>query len=360
MAREMIRRRKLQDINTMEDVVRLLKNANNILVLTGAGVSLIFCANPLGTGADISGYLDIDKPRHTWLQIQGQWSLRSLDGTWLEWPTGGIRHWRLPWRSDVWPGMSLVAKIACWSRSRIFYSIAKDILPTTERFSPTHAFIELLQSKNKLLTQYTQNIDNLETRAGVKPEKLIQCHGSFATATCTKCSHTVPGETIFPDLRAGMVARCGRCLKEATKAGKKRKRTSNKASGRESLGGGRKQRYSEDSSADEEESGFQEAGVMKVCFFFSFSFFLFFFFFSFIFTSSISARYHFLWWTAPRFISRQISRSRPGKMRSFDLHWNKPQSGTCIWDYWFLTARSASDIHLKNSKSILSFSGSLR
>lgn len=142
----------------------------------------------------------------------------------------------------------------------IFYSIAKDILPTTDKFSPTHAFIELLQRKGKLLTQYTQNIDNLETRAGIRPDKLIQCHGSFATASCVKCKHRVPGEVIFPDMRAGKVARCDACFKtmaEAKKAaGKKRKR---------GKGGDtwRKKRYSEDSSAEEEEFEIREAGIMK-------------------------------------------------------------------------------------------------
>ena len=140
-------------------------------------------------------------------------------------------------------------------------------MPSTDRFSPTHAFIKLLQSKNKLLTQYTQNIDNLEIRAGIKPEKLIQCHGSFATATCVKCKYRVVGETIFPDLRAGRVAKCDRCLKVSTEASRKRKRVGGQRSGREPTGliCGRKQKYSEDSSADEDENMFQEAGVMKVC-----------------------------------------------------------------------------------------------
>src|SRR5947209_6490365 len=135
----------------------------------------------------------------------------------------------------------------------IFYSIAKDILPSTEKFSPTHAFIRLLQQKNKLLTNYSQNIDNLEAKAGISPEKLIQCHGSFATASCVKCRYKVPGEEIFPDLRAGRVAKCDMCLRKATEAakvGRKRKRGGGKKSGRESTGstggGGRKQKYSDD------------------------------------------------------------------------------------------------------------------
>ncbi|KAF8422055.1 DHS-like NAD/FAD-binding domain-containing protein [Tirmania nivea] len=232
MARELTKRRKIPEINTLQDVVRLLKNSKNIIVLTGAGISTSlgipdFRSKDNGLYARLAG-LGLSDPQEVF----------DID-VFQEDPT-------------------------------IFYSIAKDILPSTDKFSPTHAFIELLQSKNKLLTQYTQNIDNLETRAGIKPEKLIQCHGSFATASCVKCKHKVPGETIFPDLHAGRVAKCDMCLRKATEAakvGRKRKRGGGQKSGRESTGsiggGGRKQRYSEDSSADEDEIMFQEAGVMK-------------------------------------------------------------------------------------------------
>jgi NAD-dependent histone deacetylase SIR2 len=118
----------------------------------------------------------------------------------------------------------------------IFYSIARDILPDSNRFSPTHAFIALLQEKGKLLTNFSQNIDNLEAAAGIRPDKLVQCHGSFATASCVKCRHQVPGDTIREDLQAARVAHCPRCIdnlahlaaqrKPPTKKKKKRKRAS--------------------------------------------------------------------------------------------------------------------------------------
>ena len=155
----------------------------------------------------------------------------------------------------------------------IFYSVAKDILPAAKAFSPTHAFIALLQKNNKLLTQYTQNIDNLEILAGIESNKLIQCHGSFASATCVKCKHKVPGEEIFPELRRGVVAKCDNCLKllaEGSAAEKKRKRAKSAEEWRKKRkraknpeNWSKKKKYSEDSSADEEESNFREAGVMK-------------------------------------------------------------------------------------------------
>ena len=140
--------------------------------------------------------------------------------------------------------------------------MAKDILPTTNRYSPTHAFIRLLQEKEKLLTNYTQNIDNLEGYAGILPEKLIQCHGSFATATCLECKFKVKGEEIYKDLKAGKVALCARCIRRLQPnrpVGMKRKRSGNGKSHSKSR---RKEDY-EDSS-DEDDFDIAAAGVMKV------------------------------------------------------------------------------------------------
>jgi len=149
-------------------------------------------------------------------------------------------------------------------KKRIFYSIAGRIIPTVDQISPTHAFIELIQRKNKLLTQYTQNIDNLEIKAGINPEKLIQCHGSFATASCVQCGHKVAGETIFPEMIKGIVPKCEVCLKlnaSDDKVGKKRKR--GKSSSERASEDYRRKRHSE-SSDDDAEDDIPQPGVMKV------------------------------------------------------------------------------------------------
>jgi len=114
----------------------------------------------------------------------------------------------------------------------IFYSFTRKILPSTTSYSPTHAFLRLLQDKNKLLRVYTQNIDNLEQLAGVKEEKLVQCHGSFATASCMRCKRQVRGDEIREDIMRGEVPKCPACEAEREqqpkqkKNGKKRKRAS--------------------------------------------------------------------------------------------------------------------------------------
>lgn len=145
----------------------------------------------------------------------------------------------------------------------IFYSVAKDILPSTNRFSPTHAFIRLLQDQDRLLTNFTQNIDNLEGHAGILPEKLIQCHGSFATASCVECKYKVRGEEIYKDLKAGKIARCDRCIRhirQAKPAGIKRKRSSN------GMLSSKKKRDEFEDSTDDEDYDIAVAGVMKVQF----------------------------------------------------------------------------------------------
>ena len=135
--------------------------------------------------------------------------------------------------------------------------MAKDILPSTDKFSPTHAFIHLLQEKGKLLTNYTQNIDNLEIKAGIREDKLIQCHGSFASASCIKCRYQVEGQTIFDDVKAGKVPKCPRCLIDngSSNGSKKRKRGAGQNEG--------KRNRSTDNS-DDEAYDIPEPGVMKV------------------------------------------------------------------------------------------------
>jgi NAD-dependent SIR2 family protein deacetylase len=43
----------------------------------------------------------------------------------------------------------------------------------------THRFIKLLDERGFLQRCYTQNVDGLLEKAGLNPEKLVNCHGSF-------------------------------------------------------------------------------------------------------------------------------------------------------------------------------------
>ncbi|KAH6842872.1 SIR2-like protein [Chaetomium sp. MPI-CAGE-AT-0009] len=173
LSRELSKRAKLPKYNSVDDAVDLLKKSKNIVVLTGAGIS---------TSLGIPDF----RSKGTGLYSK-------------------LEHLGLNDPQEVFD-------ITVFRQDpTIFYSVARDILPSHDRFSPTHAFIALLQNQGKLLTNYSQNIDNLEAKAGILPDKLVQCHGSFATASCVKCGHRVPGESLFPEIKAGDIPRCRKC-----------------------------------------------------------------------------------------------------------------------------------------------------
>ncbi|CAF9914373.1 MAG: NAD-dependent histone deacetylase sir2 [Alectoria fallacina] len=221
ICRELSKRAKLPQHNTIDDAVALLKKSRNVIVLTGAGIS---------TSLGIPDFRSKETGLYSQLQHLGLGDPQEVFDISL-------------FREDP----------------SIFYSVAKDILPSSKKFSPTHAFIRLLQDKNKLLTNFTQNIDNLEGCAGILPEKLIQCHGSFATATCIECKYKVKCGEIYKELKAGRVARCDRCIRSVRQAkpGLKRKRISKGSTA------SRKKRQSYEDSTDDEDNDIAVAGVMK-------------------------------------------------------------------------------------------------
>lgn len=66
-----------------------------------------------------------------------------------------------------------------------------------------HYFIKLLNDNGLLLRCYTQNIDTLESEAGIPHEKTVFSHGSFTAAHCVKCKEeqdvSIVKEAIFAD-----------------------------------------------------------------------------------------------------------------------------------------------------------------
>ncbi|QIX01656.1 hypothetical protein AMS68_007173 [Peltaster fructicola] len=170
----MTRRRKLQQYNTIDDAAHLISKSKNIMVITGAGIS---------TSLGIPDFRSKHTGFYSKLQEMGFSEPEDVFDIHI---------------FDEQP--------------EIFYSLAGDILPKGKEYTPTHGFIRLLQDHDRLQTNYTQNIDNLEANAGLDPAKIIQCHGSFATASCRLCKHQVPGEDIFDDLRAKKVSLCKLCI----------------------------------------------------------------------------------------------------------------------------------------------------
>lgn len=92
---------------------------------------------------------------------------------------------------------------------RPFYQFAREIYPGLFEPSLSHRFIKLLEMKGKLLRNYTQNIDTLERVAGI--ENVIECHGSFATASCTRCKIQVDAVAIREDIIQQRIPMCTIC-----------------------------------------------------------------------------------------------------------------------------------------------------
>ncbi|KAM9080278.1 NAD-dependent protein deacetylase sirtuin-3, mitochondrial isoform 3-T5 [Megaptera novaeangliae] len=92
-----------------------------------------------------------------------------------------------------------------------FFTFAKELYPGNYRPNATHYFLRLLHDKGLLLRLYTQNIDGLERASGIPASKLVEAHGSFASATCTVCRRPFPGEDFWADVMVDRVPRCPVC-----------------------------------------------------------------------------------------------------------------------------------------------------
>ncbi|XP_069960205.1 NAD-dependent protein deacetylase sirtuin-1 isoform X1 [Cherax quadricarinatus] len=183
MLSEPPRREKLRHINTIEDVVRLMKSCRKIIVLTGAGVS-VSCGIP---------------------------DFRSRDGIYA----------RLAVDFPDLPDPQAMFDIHYFQRDpRPFFKFAREIYPGQFTPSLCHRFIRLIEQHNKLLRNYTQNIDTLEQVAGIK--NVIQCHGSFATATCQRCGHKVDAHAIKEDIFSQRIPRCTQCAEDEERGNEER------------------------------------------------------------------------------------------------------------------------------------------
>ena len=121
MVAEPPRRKKLPDINTLSDVVELIRKSQKIIVLTGAGVS-VSCGIP---------------------------DFRSRDGVYA----------RLAVDFPDLPDPQAMFDIHYFRKDpRPFFKFAKEIYPGQFEPSPCHKFIKNVESHEKLLRNYTQNI----------------------------------------------------------------------------------------------------------------------------------------------------------------------------------------------------------
>eukprot|EP00038_Savillea_parva_P025404 m.47534 g.47534 ORF g.47534 m.47534 type:complete len:798 (+) comp6895_c0_seq1:3-2396(+) len=158
-----------EPITSIDEVVRLINTSHKVLILTGAGVSTS-CGIP---------------------------DFRSENGIYA----------RLKTDYPTLPDPQSMFDMKYFKRDqKPFFDFAAEIWPGNFQPAPSHRFIRQVEAHDKLLRNYTQNIDTLEQVAGI--QRVIQCHGSFSTASCLVCKHQVPSSDIEADVKAKRVPMC--------------------------------------------------------------------------------------------------------------------------------------------------------
>ena len=158
------------------ELTDLLREAERILVFTGAGVS---------TG---SGIKDFRGP-------QGVWKTREpvYFDDFMSSDSARVEYWDQ--KLEAWPSF-------------------RDAEPNA-----AHRAVAALEQADKICAVLTQNIDGLHASAGTSPEKLVEIHGTNRQVQCVSCGERTDPEghmESFAKTRKGPLCHCGGYLKPAT------------------------------------------------------------------------------------------------------------------------------------------------
>uniref|UniRef100_A0A7S0BJ36 Deacetylase sirtuin-type domain-containing protein n=1 Tax=Rhodosorus marinus TaxID=101924 RepID=A0A7S0BJ36_9RHOD len=171
------------EVQNFSSVVDLIQKSKKILVLTGAGVS-VSCGIP-----------DFRSPGGLYDTVRDRFGLEEPQALF------DINFFKF--------------------NPNPFFTLAKDIFPGGNVTpSLAHRFVRKIEMNGQLLRNYTQNIDGLEKMSGI--EKVIHCHGSFATATCRRCQNQVPGESIREEVLAETIPVCTVCRDRPVEQGEEK------------------------------------------------------------------------------------------------------------------------------------------
>lgn len=86
----------------------------------------------------------------------------------------------------------------------------------------THRYLNDMKDDGRLLRCYTQNLDQLEERAGLKPAEddspgdVVHCHGSFGQLKCLNCESLSPWDAETEELTIkGEAPQCPHCIRRS-------------------------------------------------------------------------------------------------------------------------------------------------
>ncbi|KAJ3366517.1 hypothetical protein GGF32_005519 [Allomyces javanicus] len=111
--------------------------------------------------------------------------------------------------------------------TRLFYSLMGSMRAAALAASPTptHEWLATLDTRGSLLRCYSQNIDDLEPRAGLAADSLVQVHGTLSRVRCVLCHRTAEhSDEVAAEFQNGNAPACVACETEAEareKAGKR-------------------------------------------------------------------------------------------------------------------------------------------
>lgn len=163
----------------IEKVRGWIREANSVVVLTGAGISTD------------SGIQDFRGPKGLWTQNPEAEKMATLQHYLAE-PEVRKRAWRNRLDSPAWHAEPNLG----------------------------HHALVTLEKRNKLDTLITQNVDGLHQAAGMPAERVIEIHGSMREVACLDCGERAPMQRALERVRAGEAdpacRSCGGILKSAT------------------------------------------------------------------------------------------------------------------------------------------------
>ena len=162
---------------TLSDFAEKIRESDEIVVFTGAGISTE------------SGIPDFRSPGGIWT--------RYRPVTFQEYMS------------------SEAARIEAWKRRLDGWEQYKNAKPNIG-----HYFVHSLDAKGKLIGLITQNVDGLHSEAGLPDEKIVELHGSNRKVICLKCDRSYDPDEIIKrlvgDFESPKCDACGGILKSAT------------------------------------------------------------------------------------------------------------------------------------------------